>query len=278
MNWEACDNFMHFMKHPLTISSLSNSEPLLRIFLKNDKIHVNWHHILLDAVGISMVMQELFELLISKRIASNRNYSLFLNHYKIKNLAKTESATGSPIIFERRIKAVEKIELEMIAEKYDISLQELFLLLSHSIFDRTESIGYTDNSQQIGIPGMYTILKTSSLSHSKEISKLLRKDTTSERRVLMVTNFMHSIELPDPNIQILGNEIKSCKYPYELQIEVSNNGIQLQFIVEEKNPVGEQKSKQLFGYLEEILAEKTLNTLHHKETNLSNIHFEEFDF
>jgi len=278
MNWEACDKFMDYVQHPLSISSLSNSEPLLRIFLKNEKIHVNWHHILLDAVGISMVMQELFELLISKRIASTRNYSLFLNHYTIENLAKTESAIGSPIVFERTIKTIEKRELEMLAEKYDISLQDLFLLLSHSIFDRTEAIGYTDNSQQIGIPGMYTILKTSTLSNSNEISKLLIKDTLKEKRVLMVSNFMHSIELPDPNIQILATEIKLCKYPYELQIEVSNNGIQLQFIMEDKNPLAERKSKDLFGNLEKILTEKTLNTFLHKEPNLINVHFEDFDF
>ena len=278
INWETCDNFMNFVQQPLNFLSLSNSEPLLRIFLKNEKLHVNWHHILLDAVGISMVMEELFNLLTSKKIASTRNYSLFLNHYTIENIAKTESANGSPIIFARTIKSIEKRELEKLAEKHEISLQDLFLLLSHSIFDKTESIGYTDNSQQIGIPGMFTFLNTSSLSNSSETNQLLLKGLTTDKSVAMVSNFMHSPDLPDTNIELKNADIRACKYPYELQIEVSFDNIQIQFIAEDKNPFTEKKSNQLFENLEKLLINKSFHAIFQENIKSSNIHFNDFDF
>lgn len=278
INWETCQNFMKFVQQPLNALSLSNSEPLLRIFLKNEKLHVQWHHILLDIVGISMVMQETFDLLTSKRNVSTRNYSLFLNHYTTENIAKTVSANGSPKIYARRVNTIEKRELEKLAEMHEISLQDLFLLLSHSIFDRTEAIGYTDNSQQIGVPGMFTFLNTSSLSNSTESNQLLLKGLTSDKPVAMVTNFMHSPDLPESNIVLENADILSCKYPYELQIEVSNDYIEIQFIAEDKNPSTEKKSNQLFENLEKLLIDKSFHAIFQENLTSSNIHFDDFDF
>jgi len=278
INWETCQNFMKFVQQPLNALSLSNSEPLLRIFLKNEKLHVQWHHILLDIVGISMVMQETFDLLTSKRNVSTRNYSLFLNHYTTENIAKTVSANGSPKIYARRVNTIEKRELEKLAEMHEISLQDLFLLLSHSIFDRTEAIGYTDNSQQIGVPGMFTFLNTSSLSNSTESNQLLLKGLTSDKPVAMVTNFMHSPDLPETNIELENADIRSCKYPCELQIEVSNDYIEIQFIAEDQKPSTEKKSNQLFENLEKLLTDKSFHAIFQENLKSSNIHFDDFDF
>ena len=278
INWKSCENFMDFIQKPLNDLSLLNSEPLLRIYLENTKLHVQWHHILLDAVGISMVMRELFDLVTSERIATSRNYSLFLNHYTIENLAKTESASGSPIIFTRIIEKREKKELEKLAEMHEISLQDLFLLLSHSIFDRKELIGYTDNSQQIGIPGMFTFLNTSTLSNSPETNKLLLKGSTTDRSAAIVTNFMYSPDLADINIELENSDIKICKYPYELQIEVSNHYIQIKFIAEENNAIAEAKSLHFYENLKSLLSEKSFNTIFQLKEQVNNIHFDDFDF
>ena len=278
INWESSDNFLSFIQQPLTNSSLLNNEPLLRIFLKNEKLHVQWHHILLDAVGISMVMEEFFTLLTSKKMAEIRNYNLFLNHFSVNNLAKTASSNGSPVIYTKTIESFAKRELELVAENEKISLQDLFLLLSHSIFDQNETIGFTDNSQQIGIPGMFTFFNSSTLSNSTETNQLLQKGLASDTFVAMVTNFMHSPELPDTKIQIESSQIKTCKYPYELQVEVSKSDIQIQFIVEEKNTIAEEKSIQLFKNLDKLLKEKSFHEIFQKNENAPKIHFDDFDF
>jgi tyrocidine synthetase-3 len=274
VKWVYRENFMDFVQKPLIQSSLLNSEPLLRIFFKDKILHVQWHHVLLDAMGISMVMHELFDLLTSHKQVSIRNYSLFLNHYSVENIAKTQSASASPKVFTRTINSAEKKELERIAENNEKSLHDLFLLLAHSIFEKSESIGFTDNSQQIGTPGMYTFINTSLLSNESEFLKGLR----SEKPVAMVTNFMHSPELPDVRIEFKNADIKSCKYPYELQIEVSNEMIILQFITEETNPLAENKSSKLFENLEILLIEKSISSIFIDPSNASNIHFDDFDF
>jgi amino acid adenylation domain-containing protein len=278
INWESCENFFSFIQQPLNELSLLNGEPLLRIFLKNDQLNVQWHHILLDAIGISIVMEEFFTLLTSNKIAKTRNYNLFLNHFSIDNLAKTKSSNGTPIIYTKKIETSQKRELEHFIEQQKISLQDLFLLLSHSIFDHNETIGFTDNSQQIGIPGMFTFINSSALSNSTETNQLLQKGLASDSFVAMVTNFMHSPELPDTTIQIESTQIKTCKYPYELQVEVSKSDIQIQFIVEEKNPIAEAKSIQLFKNLDKLLKEKSFDEIFQKNEIAPKIHFDDFDF
>jgi aryl carrier-like protein len=278
INWESCENFFSFIQQPLNELSLLNGEPLLRIFLKNDQLNVQWHHILLDAIGISIVMEEFFTLLTSNKIAKTRNYNLFLNHFSIDNLAKTKSSNGTPIIYTKKIETSQKREFEHFIEQQKISLQDLFLLLSHSIFDHNETIGFTDNSQQIGIPGMFTFINSSALSNSTETNQLLQKGLASDSFVAMVTNFMHSPELPDTTIQIESTQIKTCKYPYELQVEVSKSDIQIQFIVEEKNPIAEAKSIQLFKNLDKLLKEKSFDEIFQKNEIAPKIHFDDFDF
>jgi amino acid adenylation domain-containing protein len=278
MKWQSSENYMDFVQKPLNDLSLFNSEPLLRIFLENEKLYVHWHHVLLDAVGISMVMQELFNLLTSREEAKARNYSLFLNHSGVENLAKTITAIGKPRIYTRTIDTSEKRELKLLAEQHEISILDLFLLLSHSIFDSSDFIGFTDNNQQIGIPGMYTFLNTSALSNMGETKQMLLKGLTQDKHVAMVTNFMHSPDLPDLNFQIENSKIKTCKYPYELQIEVTNDNIYMQLIAEEKNAFAEEKSNKLFENLDKLLKLKTFKDILETEKKTSNIHFDDFDF
>jgi amino acid adenylation domain-containing protein len=275
IKWEKCADFMKFVHQPLNSSSLSNLEPLLRIFLENEVLHVQWHHILLDGVGISMVMEELYGLLTSNKSTLTRNYSLFLNHFSFQNNAKTDSSNGAPLIFERKI---EKSELEKLAEKNELSLLDLFLLLSHSIFDQTDSIGFTDNTQQIGIPGMFTFLNTSTLSDAIESKSCLLKGRSSDKTVAMVTNFMYRPDLPDSRFVIKNKELSTCKYPYELQIEVSQQIIQIQFIGEQTNPFLHQKSTLFFENLEKLLIDQTFDGIFPENHKKSTVDFDEFDF
>ena len=125
---------------------------------------------------------------------------------------------------------------------------------------------------------MFTFLNTSSLSNVDETKQMLQKGLTQDKPVAMVTNFMHSPDLPDLNFQIENSKIKTCKYPYELQIEVSNNNIYLQLIAEEKNAFAEEKSNQLFDNLDKLLKLKTFKDILETKKKNSNIHFDDFDF
>jgi hypothetical protein len=179
------------------------------------------------------------------------------------------------LIFERKI---EKSELEKLAEKNELSLLDLFLLLSHSIFDQTDSIGFTDNTQQIGIPGMFTFLNTSTLLDARESKSCLLKGRSSDKTVAMVTNFMYRPDLPDSRFVIKNKGLSTCKYPYELQIEVSQQTIQIQLIGENTNPFLTQKSTLFFENLEKLLIDQTFDGIFPENHKKSTVDFDEFDF
>jgi hypothetical protein len=63
-----------------------------------------------------------------------------------------------------------------------------------------------------------------------------------------------------------------------LQFEVSKSDIQIQFIVEEKNPIAEAKSIQLFKNLDKLLKEKSFDEIFQKNEIAPKIHFYDFDF
>ncbi|MBM3186557.1 MAG: hypothetical protein FJZ67_09655, partial [Bacteroidetes bacterium] len=129
----------------------------------------------------------------------------------------------------------------------------------------------------IGIPGMFTFFNSSTLSNATETNRLLQKSLPSDKSVVLVTNFMHSPELPGANIQIESSQIKKCKFPYELQIEVSENHINVQFIAEEKNPISEEKSIKLFKNLDKLLELKSFDAIF-QMNEIPKIQFDDFDF
>lgn len=276
--WMLNENFIDIIQQPMTETSLTNFEPLLRIYFVKDKLHVQWHHILLDAVGIAIVMNELFSAIGSKNKPKIRNYNLFLNHFNVKNIAKTKSTNSKPIIFERVLNLSQKTAIETLSMQYEYSMNDFFLLMAHSLFGRNDAVGYTDNSQQIGIPGMFTFLNISCLSNSNQLNNLLQKNAKTDKIVSIVVNFIHSPELPIEQIKIHNSKITSCKYPFELQIEVYPSKIILQLIAEIENTAAKEKSTLLFTTIDSVLTQKSLENLFSKQEEKINIHFDEFDF
>ena len=167
----------------------------------------------------------------------------------------------------------EKELIEQITNNFELSLKDCFPYLSHSIFENESQIAFTDNTLQSGMPGMFTFLNCSSFSKS---GLRLQKNVESNKTVSLVTNFMYAPELPVSDIKIHSGSIKSCKYPYELQIEVFDDKIMIQFICEEDNPISDEKAKQLFNNIDKLLVEKSFESLFYEKSK--EIHFEDFDF
>jgi hypothetical protein len=272
-HWEKCPQFRDFIKITLDADALKKGEPLLRIYHSDDKLTVQWHHILLDAVGISMIIQAFYSALLGEQKIVERNYRALLHQESIRNIAKTESSSKECSVFERILTKDEKELLEQIAKNLELSLQDCFLLLSHSIFGTDSLIAYTDNALQCGIPGMFTFLNCSSFSKS---GSRLQKNVESNKTVSLVTNFMYAPELPLNDINIQSSGVKSCKYPYELQIEVFDDKIMLQFICEADNPTSADKAKLLFDNIDKLLDEKSFESIFDEKSK--EIHFEDFDF
>jgi amino acid adenylation domain-containing protein len=272
-HWEKCQQYKDFIKIPLDTDALKKEEPLLRIYHSDDKLMVQWHHILLDAVGISMIMQAFYSALLGEQKIVERNYKALLNQESIRNIAKTESSSKECSLFEKILTKGEKELLEQILKNFELSLQDCFLLLSHSLFGTESLIAYTDNALQRGIPGMFTFLNCSSFSKS---GSRLQKNVESNKSVSLVTNFMYAPELPLSDINIQSSGVKSCKYPYEFQIEVFDDKIMLQFICEDDNPISADKAKQLFTNVDKLLDEKSFESLFDEKSK--EIHFEDFDF
>lgn len=274
--WEKCRAYRDFKQKALSPESLNNGAPLLRIFYDEDKLTVQWHHILLDAIGIGLVLQEFYKALLSDIEIEERNYKVFLAQSGLINRAKTESTSKRAIIFEKRLLKSEKEQFKNLATANGISLQDVFLLLSHSIFGLESIVAYTDNSFQCGIPGMFTFLNSSSLADNGNLTESLQKNSEATKTAAIVTNFMYSPELPADALTIQSSSVKFCKYPYELQIEVFADNIKLDFIAEEDNPMAAVKAKQLFENIEQLLQEQSFDKLFNKKSK--EIHFEDFDF
>jgi hypothetical protein len=125
---------------------------------------------------------------------------------------------------------------------------------------------------------MFTFLNTSTLSDASESKRCLLKGRSSDKTVAMVTNFMYSADLPDSRFVIKNKELSTCKYPYELQIEVSQQIIQIQFIGEQTNPFLHQKSTLFFENLEKLLIDQTFDGIFPENQKKSTVDFDEFDF
>lgn len=275
-HWEKCKAFRDFIQKPPSPESLNIGAPLLRIFYDEDKLTVQWHHILLDAVGIGLVMQELYKALLSDIEIEERNYKVFLAQTGLKNRAKTESASKRAIVFELRLSKTQKGQFENLAATNGISLQDAFVLLSHSIFGLDSIVAYTDNSFQCGIPGLFTFLNSSSLADKGNLIESLQRNSETTKTAAIVTNFMYGPELPPDALSIKSSKVQFCKYPYELQIEVFEDNIILDFIAEEDNPMAADKAKQLFENIEQVLLEQSFDKLFNKKSK--EIQFEDFDF
>jgi len=272
-HWVKCAQFRDFIKNPLDADALKKGVPLLRIFHSEDKLMVQWHHILLDAVGISMIMHAFYSVLKGDQKIVEQNYKVLLHQETTRNIAKTQSSSKACKVFERILTKEEKGSIEQIAMKFELSLQDVFLFLSHSIFGIDSLVAFTDNALQCGIPGMFTFLNCSSFSKS---GSRLQKNVESNKSVSLVTNFMYAPELPVSNINLQFSGVKSCKYPNELQIEVFDDKIMLQFICEADNPISADKAKQLFSNIDKLMVEKSFESLFDEKSK--EIHFEDFDF
>ena len=281
--WVKNNNFKAFIQSALQPDSLEKGEPLLRIYLIEQNLKVEWHHILLDAVGIDMVMQQFYNAMLGRQQPALTNYKGFFEQALLQNIAKTESSGKLAKIYSWQLSADEKKRLESITENLKVSMLDLLLLLSHSLFGDNDLIAFTDNSLQAGIPGMFTFLNNSKLlvipdDKTFDDQKILCKHIDTTQKASMVINLMYAPELPISTVQLQSELQKFCKYPYELQVSVNPENIEIQLWTEENNTRAEEKSILLDKHLGILLKEVLLSALFRDFNKIEQIHFEDFDF
>jgi aryl carrier-like protein len=228
--WFFQDSAYRFTDKPRNSTSLESGEPLLRIFRNGDKLEVQWHHILLDDVGIKMVMDHLYQTMAGKGIDKDIDYQSFLN-VRADNLVKPVTLVEKCKTEKFRINLQEKERLETTAAQWYGSLTSLFLLYLHKSFETEGPVAFTDNSQQPGIPGMFTILNA-----ARYIPQLHRTDYTNLEEIIqtgteknpaagIVFNLMYSPDVPDKTISLATSSPEFTKYPCEIQVMIDENGI-----------------------------------------------------
>ncbi len=277
VHWTKNPHFLDFVYQPLSYKSLENREPLLRIFWENNSIYVQWHHILLDAVGISMVMQAFYDALTNNHDFVPKNYKNFLEQSHIQNLAKVKISHKKSIVLEKNYPNDAKIYFHRLAESLGYTVQDFFILLTFSVFESAQVMAFTDNHYQLGLPGMFTFLNTCKALFSEESLPILQKNIYTEEPVSCVFNFMYAPEIPD-NVTIrFENALPQfCKYPYEIQITVYKETLNIQLIFEWDNPTAKEKSDLFFDKLDRILKGESFKEV--IQTKLEQIHFDDFDF
>lgn len=264
------------IQKPLNQESITNNEPLLRFLYNENKITVQWHHILLDAVGIGIVLQEFYKSLSSNFDYTPRNYKSFLSQKEIRNIAKIDSSSKQAIIIDYKLKKNKKDQFEILLEETNLSIKDAFLLIAHSVFGRDSIIAFTDNGYQCGIPGMFTFLNNCELIKDSILVESLIKNIESKKTASMVVNLMYPPELPNEKIIIESSNVKQCKYPYELQIEIHEDEVKLELIAEEDNIMANDIAKHIFSNLEKSIDDQSFEKIFIEKNK--EIHFDDFDF
>ena len=246
--------------------------PLIRfIYHDSNSIELIWHHILLDGLGLSVLLNNLMEILQNPKLEKGYSIDPLLSYNLVyPNILIQTVNTKARVkhcCFEKD--TMERVEQFCREKNIEVSS---FCYFSVAKSHHAKHVAVADIKNHPGIPGMFTELSPITFDLDKaEIEPILT--STAENPISIVINFMLT-ETPENWVEKLEVSYPSItKYPFEWQFIQFNDRLEVSFYFGENDFNAEKIFEDWLIKWENILSEKAFET-ERKNDNL----FEDFDF
>jgi amino acid adenylation domain-containing protein len=264
----------------LLFEPLSNpikfAEPLIRFnYVNNKKIRFEWHHILLDGLGMNVLLNTLIAIFENTYSKKNIPIEPFIHPYfsdtniKIKPMIKTASV--NTII----LKETELQPLYNFCRENESSISNV-LYLSVALTHQLSNIAHADIKNHPGVPGMFTELTsmTFNIHDTNKKTALNPTENKTEAESEVVVNFMETSHNVDWVEKIISTQPSMTKYKYEWQFIKTSDELEVSFYYNEQDTDG----KTLLTNWKSKLMELCSNAEMSVEPTSNDDLFDDFDF
>ena len=268
------------LKKGILYKSLQNpisfTEPLIRfIYVKENHIRFEWHHILLDGLGLSSVISAVLKLL--EGDFTQRKYPIesLLKFPVTKRLEKIKTSFTKSNSITRTISEDELQKIEEYIQGNKISLSA-FCFASVGLASERENVAITDIKSHPGIPGMFTEILGIKLDLiSRDLSEISNFNYLNEEiEIDTVINFMSIQYNSDVIDRVESREPQITKYPFEWQFINANDKLEVTFYFDSKNHASIKIFDSWNAHLDHLLSGESVPDT----TSDPSTMFSDFDF
>jgi len=193
-------------------------------------LQILWHHILLDGLGISVLLNDLVALLDNQEIV--RKYAIYslIEESRDNERFKLKTISTPSNMINYRIIENELDEIKNVCKINNIDISTFF----HATVSKahgSSAIAVADITNHPGIPGMFTELKTKNFNvNATTIQDLIKAEKLNhDNEIAVVSNFM----IIDSSSALIKNieskKINYTKYAYEWQFVQHTNFLEVSF-------------------------------------------------
>jgi hypothetical protein len=264
----------------LLFEPLSNpikfSEPLIRfVYENNKKIRFEWHHIVLDGLGMNVLLNTLIAIFENSYKKKNLPIEPFIHpHFsdttiRIKPMIKTASVNTITL------KETELQPLYNFCGDNEVSISNV-LYLSVALTHQLSNIAHADIKNHPGVPGMFTelISLTFNIHEPHKKTALHPTENKTEADSEVVVNFMETSHNVDWVEKIISTQPSMTKYKYEWQFIKASDELEVSFYFNEQDTDG----KTLLTNWKSKLMELCSNAEISVEPTSNDDLFDDFDF
>ena len=273
--WQSLDNSIEKLFKPLE-NPVALSEPLIRfIYVKENHIRFEWHHILLDGLGLSSVISSILKLLDGDFTHKKYPIDSLLNFPVKQSLEKIKTSFSQSKSITRTLSEDDLQKIETYIQKNNISLSS-FCFASVGLASEKEFLAITDIKSHPGIPGMFTEILGIKLNlNIRELSEIANFNYLNEPiEIDTVINFMSIQYNSDIIDRVHSRETLVTKYPFEWQFINENNKLEVAFYFDSKSNASLKIFESWNAHIDVLLSGKSEpNT-----SSDSSIIFSDFDF
>ncbi len=273
--WKSLSINSEILHKPLE-NPIDFSKPLIRfIYVKENQIRFEWHHILLDGLGLFSLISSLLKIL--EGDFTNRKYPIdsLLNFSPSQRFEKIKTSFSKSESISRTFSKNDLYEIEKYIQKNNLSLSS-FCIGSVATASEKEYVAITDIKNHPGIPGMFTEILGIKLNlNNREISEVANFNyLKDEVEIDTVINFM-SLEYNSNLIErVDSRKPQLTKYPFEWQFIKENNKLEVTFYFDSKRNNSLKIFESWNAHIDIILYGKSESKTPSGSSNI----FSDFDF
>jgi hypothetical protein len=276
---------VHWKRNPLSDGyvepfpefEIRNGEPLIRFIRHSGKsIEIQWHHVLLDGLGMSILMRNLGEVLEGKFRQRVFPTSLFLKEPEEKPGMKVKTCGSTARIFHA---AIETEELQKVADfcsENRLEQSHFWYRLAAAV-QESDFLAVADIAGHPGLPGMFTELKIMSVNPISGPPQTWWKPAENPvQEVEVVANFMLVDSSSDWVEKMEVQHPSHLKYPNEWQFVLLNNRLEIGYYATWEDSNAPERIPKLMELLNRLLKGESLSLIQEKPGGTAL--FDDFDF
>jgi len=273
--WVRTNDLSPFLQ-PISPNTSTYGSALVRFIQHNETtIEVQWHHVLLDGLGVEVLLRNL------KAVFEDRfqQRSLPLNsilHPTFNAQATNVRTSGEAAqVLTASFDPGKLQAVVALCERHRLS-QSVFWQFLAAHAHQSSQIAVADVTRHPGFPGMFTELRPVQFNLSAQLLEgWIARDTESNEALDVIANFMTMMPDGDWVQRLEVSQPTHLKYPHEWQFIVSGTTLTASYYTAQTNATAKDTFEKFLVSVDRVLAGEALES---KDAPAASEVFDEFDF